>query len=238
MPQHGVEQTIKAASTLLRARLKAYHHQHQLKSLDELAARIGVSVDAIYNWRRGGLPKLDILAKIRRPLEFTDDEVKLLERGLVLKRKLSSRGRKMAEGQDDTPVQPEGPAADLRTELAALKESVAQFERRLQSRGADDHWTENGMAFVLTPRNWVPVNGSSWKPSHTQETKELIQELRRRLILIAQMTQEGVRDKLKEPEQLGQELNELWQAFTIVDSVVPLQCARTIEDQGLRFRMG
>lgn len=86
--------------------------------------------------------------------------------------------------------------------------------------------TVDGVRFVLTAARFRKLRGHI-SAQEIRDTQLLIEELRRRLALVAQIEDEDVRREFT--QQLGNELDQLFNAIELVSSVVPTEAAKRLE---------
>ncbi len=90
----------------------------------------------------------------------------------------------------------------------------------------------NGVRFVLTAKNFRHLKGVVTK-EEMQDTKLLIEELRRRFTLLAQIEDEDIRAKCH--VALGTELDELFLAYRVFKEVIPTAALSEIDSLRAKF---
>ncbi len=208
----------------------------------------------------GQLPTHLVLRRVQATFGFSREDLRTIRRGIARRFGLSRQGVRTSAAEErvrtrraartrqaKSPTEvkaarPPTPPARPATYERALREIdgiLAQTSLRgaadQRARRADDHWTVDGMPFVLTRQNFTPLDGKHWTAETTQETIRVAQELRRRLLTLAQLHPERARKESL--RTLAAELTELFIAYTAANAVVPIRCVETIEEQMLRERI-
>lgn len=251
-----MDEIVTEARALFRRRMEEYWQQRYGRaafSASRLAHDLKVPRGSVQKWvYHEYLPTKENFGRVWRALGFTAEEAREMRRAIERQKWLSRKGVKTRptvvrplQTVTVTPRAGKPVGAGPRTaraptprssedRVAALERRVAALERGGATR-TDDHWTVDGMPFVLTAENFVELDGTHWAHQDTEVTLRLVQNLRKRLVTIAQFRKEKHRAGLL--TELGQELGELWMAYQAAKSVVPIQYIETIGKQLLRERM-
>jgi hypothetical protein len=155
--------------------------------------------------------------------EGTVDDSTMRERAYYAKL-LAAMRRKLSKGS----AAPPGDLPPERGHPSAPDGVVASpyYDRLLAGVAEFEDQNLGGVRFVLTQRNFKRLKGVVTK-QEVADTKLLIEELRRRLNLVAQNSDEEVRALCY--RELGQELEALLNAAEIVQEVIPTAAVARLE---------
>lgn len=143
-----------------------------------------------------------------------------------LKAKLPKVKAEVPVAQIETTIGREVPA-----ELEGITAST-MFDRLLAGVAEFRDQNLNGVRFVLTRKNFRQLKGTLTK-EEAEDTKLLIEELRRRFNLMTQIESEQIRAMLH--KALGSQLDELFLAYRLLKEVVPTAALSEIEAIRAKF---
>lgn len=251
------EAVIREGREALIRSLESFRAKNKIRSEAQLAEKLGVAKSRMGAWLRGGeLPKERTFDKKLVPLlRLSAADLNLIRKAFAVreavafKRQCETKRRgtpvPMKTMTPKAPVVSETPLRDVLARLAQLEETVSRLSvldrqteesyAKLMASRDDPRWNVQGMRFVLNARNFTLLPGSPWTEREVEDTGKLAAELRRRLVILAQLKNNFVREEVL--EHLGRELDELWNTFQIARSVVPMQAVNVIdlEREGLKF---
>lgn len=202
---------IEQAKDLVAKKLQGLMAEKK-KTINGISKLLDMSFSTVSRWALGkAMVSNDLFKKLQRHITFNDEEVRLIAKAISgtgsLRSVQSNLTRKKSAFHAQTGIA--GKAA--KACISGTKEIGS---------------TKFGIRFILTKESFQLIN-SAWSKEEFQDTKKLIEELRRRLLLIAQHPEEKMR--LEYIEELGRELDELWRAYQTARCIVPIDILDIID---------
>lgn len=240
------EAMIDQAKELISRRMQELRTKSRL-SWEALAKHVGATRPTLYGWvKKKSLPSEKNIAGLAQVLSLNKRELALLRkasersRSLQRFRMVQSRKKREATTEDHLSGCSDDPFVQLTKRVERLEKEV--FSRssglRLISRDQADgyvaglqgeDWDYRGMRFVLTSKNFKVIDSSAWSEKEIQDTQKLVEELRRRLVVLAQIPYEDVRHH--HIRRLAAELDELWRAYQSARSALPIEVVKMIDQE-------
>lgn len=234
------EDIISEAKEIIANKLIA-HIRNSHASYDTfsaMAASLDISSTSLYRWRdKKALTTKSCFAKLQKVMEFTEAEITLIHKAIARHHSLSglsswknktSCGKEKDEGM-------KMPSSDIEERVQRLEKTVfltqplktsSQKAKKLMEDIQSIDWNVKGMRFILTRNNFKELETGAWSAEEISDTAKLAQELRRRIVILAQNPNPDIRvDHLK---RMAKELDELWRAYSIANSISPLETAELI----------
>ena len=227
------EDIVDEAKEIISKKLISYASggQGQSGTLSTLAKTLDIGSTSLYRWRdKEVLPTKSRFARLQKFIRFSDAEISLV--GKAIARKSSLGG--VASWKSRSSYKKEKQMEKHETPKTNIEERIRRLEKVLYGKKTEKlmgdtksaDWNVRGMRFILTGDNFKELDTGPWSAEEISDTAKLAQELRRRIVVLAQNPNPDIRvDHLK---RLAKELDELWRAFSIADSISPLETADLI----------
>lgn len=241
------EDIIKEAKEIISKKLISCVRDSQgsCNTLSTLAKFLNIGSTSLYRWRKKeSLPTKLAFEKLQNVLKFTEAEITLMHKAIARRNSLSGLSRwknqpsyrkEKTEKIDTAKPDIEERVRELEKTIygaRATKASKKNAEKLISNFKAPD-WNIKSMRFILTRDNFKELDVGQWSAEEISDTAKLAQELRRRLVILAQNPNPAIReDHLK---CLAKELDELWRAYSIANSIAPLETAELINLERQNF---
>jgi len=232
---HNGDAMIAEAKTLISERLQEYITKNLDGASDGQSAKhFKVGRTTISRWlRKEALPSKDLFEMLTKKLRFTEAEKQKIRTAIARISSIRSlKGHKTRVG-DARPAPKETDAQksvserlkDVEQRLLAVEEAISDGGG---SQERDEEPQENQKPrFALNAKNFIKVFSRRWSEEEVNDTCLLIEELRKRINVIARHPSDSVRQETL--AKLGRELDELWHSYQIARSVIPMEAVKILD---------
>src|SRR3989338_3722275 len=237
---------IEEAKTVFLKRLQEYIEKHGQEVAGEHFKRLNIGGWCVRRWKnKESLPSKKKFASMAKHLAFSGNEEQLINKAIARSGSLKSLRAGATRKGERTHTFASSPRPEKFEErMKALESKVLKIEEligvalkkdivprnaanKLMGDSVDTRWDANGMRFILTIENFQTLNTGTWTEKEIQDTCLLVEELRRRLTLLAQNSSADIKDDCL--NKLSKELTELWRSYQVAQSVVPTEAAKLID---------
>ncbi len=236
---------IEEAKALFSKRLQEYIERHGHKVKDVFKS-LNIGEWCVRRWNnKESLPSKKKFAVLAKHLKLSEQEEQFIGKAIARLGSLKGlrSGATRRGEQTDNATFP-SKLKDIEERMKIVEARVLKIEEligvalkkdivprdasnKLMGDSASTQWDVNGMRFILTKDNFKTIDTGPWTDKEIQDTCLLIEELRRRLSLLAQNSSADFKDKSL--YGLSKELTELWRSYQIAQSVVPTEAAKLID---------
>lgn len=236
---------IEEAKTLFSKRLQEYIEKYGQRARDVFKS-LNIGEWCIRRWKnKESLPSKKKFASLTNHLVFSNNEKQLISKAIARSGSLKSlqagatrKGKRIHTfASSPRPEKFEERITVLESKVSKIQELIVSSlvkdivprdaSNKLMSDSASTQWDVNGMRFILTKDNFKTIDTGPWTDKEIQDTCLLIEELRRRLTLLAQNSSANLKDECL--HRFSKELTELWRAYQVAQSVVPTEAAKLID---------
>jgi hypothetical protein len=236
---------LKEAAALIRQHFVKYMTDNDISSKGEMSRRIGISrsvIKSALDPNSTALPTPGTLKKIRKVIaSFSKDEINQIEtaysRMISLTRSRGATGRHSREThkQSDAENNDGMPAGGdeherIMSVISRLEPILPQLEDMCGGNNTFKRYQAGEIPFVLTKKNFTKIDASHWGDGERQkfldDTNKVLDEARRRMLLIAQLAPDKFRKETL--STIGQSAGLLWRTYKVGHSPVPAEYIRDI----------
>lgn len=232
------KELILEAKRICAHRLNSYIESHKTScgTRPQWAKHFAVGKNTINSWLfERELITCKMADKLQKFVHFTDAELQIIAKANAAQNSLKEFGGIAKKSQEK--IRPKTPNG-LEERVGALEKKVFESEtppktlpekcvKDIMSGKTAEKPTAGSMRFIITKKNFMVIDSGEWSEKEISDTKKLIEELRRRLNLLAQHPNETIR--IEHLQMLGKELDELFRSYQQARCIIPFQILDIID---------